>query len=200
MANDVALLQVVGAVANEPCEIILAFEASVANSNTPATLVSGLVTVVPTWFQTELLDCLPDDWETFGYKAKRVNNTGGPSQTLPTAGLAGTRGANSISSGQGPVALWPYHDALSTPPAWRTGRTFIPGIAAGDLAENDILPALTLAVQLWQSTIMTPKTDGNGVTWTFVLWSRKNSVKYDINATAVSGVIGTQRRRLHPSL
>lgn len=200
MANDVVQVQIVGSVAGEPAECVLHFQYDGTAGNTPTPSVTALVNVLASSFNAIWLAALPDDYQLVGYKAKRVNNTGGPSSAKPTPGAVGTRGATSISSGQGPVIIWNYLDLAADPDRWRTGRTFLPGISEGDLAGNVILPALTTATQAVITFLVAGFVDGDTHHWDFVLWSRKNSIAIMPNSGTVSGVIGTQRRRLHPAL
>jgi hypothetical protein len=202
MANDVMQFHVVGSVAGEPTEIISAFITdNAAHAPDPTLSAAALIVIWQTNNEANLMAALPDDYVLHGYKARRINNTGGPTAVLPVPGVNGGRGANSVSSGQGPVVLIDYFDNVGVPNRWRTGRMFLPGIAAGDLVENVIQAALTAAVQTFIDTVkQATGADGNGDNWTPVIWSRKHSQTFAPMAWGQSGVIGTQRRRLHPAL
>lgn len=201
MANDVLEFSIVGAVAGEPAEMILHFEGDAANAGDPVTLAQQAIPAIQTVWQADLMAALPDDFVLAGYKARRVNNTGGPTAALPVAGINGGRGANSVSSGQGPVLILNYFDSVGVPNRWRTGRIFLPGIADGDLVQNVLQAGLegaltTLLTHVGASTAA----DAGGHVWTHKVWSRKNLRVFTINGRIASGVIGTQRRRLHPAL
>lgn len=200
MANDVFEAQIVGACAGEPAECVVHWELNSTEGNSPTTATTALANLLASSFNPVWLPCLPDDYILFGYKCRRVNNTGGPTSAKPTAGSPGSRGASSVSSGQGPVIVWNYVDTVAMPNRWRTGRTFLPGIAEGDLSGNVLLPALVTAVEALIAFMAAGMIEMGGRTWTHVLWSRKNLVAIPPNAGVVSGVIGTQRRRLHPAL
>src|SRR5258708_7185772 len=108
MANDVLEFSIVGSVAGEPTEVILHFEGDAANAADPTTLAEQAIPAIQTVWETDFVAALPDDYTLIGYKARRVNNTGGPTVALPVPGVTGGRGANSVSSGQGPVVILNY--------------------------------------------------------------------------------------------
>lgn len=197
MANDVYQVNVIGSVANEYVENVWHFESSALNSVTPGADAAALLTALQSSVQTPFLACLPDDYELGGYKAKRVNNTGGPSAVLLAGGAAGAIGATSAVSGEGAVITCGYFNSLGPSMRWRTTRIFMPGLPQDAISEGEFRALYIAAVQAFADDLVTPITAGPN-TLTYCAYSKAMGHPYAVNPPQVSALVGTQRRRFKP--
>jgi hypothetical protein len=200
MASDVHQLNIVASIYDEYCENVLFFENDVDSSPTPEDDAEDLINAFISNIAVAWLACLSSDYALGGYKAKRVNSTGGPTYVSPVSvATPGTIGSTVSCTSVGPLVTGNYYDALATAPRWRTTRIFLPGAPGALLVENEwqgVIPAhvaslIGLLVEPFMGVINT---------WTYVGWSRTHSVAYPIVGMELSFLVGTQRRRLHPVL
>lgn len=199
MANDVHELTIAGTAAGQYVENILHFTNSNTNSATPETDAESLLSEWAAAGQPVWLDCLPNDYIQHGFRARRVNNTGGNSATNLTPGAQGSNPNSSMSSGCGPLITSSYNNTGGSPARWRATRIFMPTFPGLLIVGNEIQPALqadlSALIDVLQSTL-----SGSAFQWLYCAWSRKQKVSYQVSNFNVSTLIGTQRKRLRPSL
>lgn len=194
MAMDVALLSIVGAVAGQPVENVIALQSDEANNAAPGNQAEKLITIWIATCKTAYLAMLPDDYKLKGFRARRVNNTGGPTAARPQDD-PGTRGADAVVSGAGPVLIGSYFDTLD----WKSSRFFVPSIAAGDVVGNTFDAALVAACNAFAVFLKDPlPADGDGHVWTPGVWRRTATEFSELNSVIMSLIVGTQRRRYRP--
>lgn len=200
--EDVYSLVIFANCCNQPVENVLHFRDDNSNGTTPQIQAEDLVTIWEADFESEWLDCLPDNYELIGYKARRVNNTGGPTFQKPKTGN-GTRG-DAGSSALGPCVISSYYDGTN----WRSGRIFLPGIAEADITNNQPAAGLVAAVAALEVPLLAPQT-GGGAPSTMQYCIFKPSAPpnqtngagfyfFPVQAT-FSGKMGVQNRRLRPT-
>jgi hypothetical protein len=203
---DVFELRIIATVGGEYCENVLHLQGDNTASISPESDALQLITDWMTSVQSAWMQCLPTDYLLRGYKAKRVNNTGGPSAvTIVSPNVAGTRPNPSASTQQSALLTGDYYCTGCTPPRWRTTRIFLPGIAKGDVTGNVLLPALVVNMGLLASSLYTPFGTGPAGPWTYGAWSARSGPGptytpsfYIADPLEASILVGTQRRRLHP--
>jgi len=193
MANDVYQLNIVGVAENQFWESVLHFESGVASTSTPLTTAEHLKAAFVTNVQPKLVDCMGDDALITGYKAKRVNNTGGPQLLAPVTPVSGSFGANcSVSSISG-VILSYYTQGGHT----RSGRWFLPALPNTAYEDGAFTSPFTDNVALL-ITALTATLTSSGDSFHFGVWAAKTTTFFQPSLTKLSGHLGTQRRRLHP--
>lgn len=197
MANDVMQLVLVGVIGNEFAENVLYFQSDVANAANPVLEAKNCVDAFIANVQNDWMDSLPNDYELHGYKCKRVNNTGGPTYMAPIAAVAGGRPAASLVSSLAPLLVSSYVETATM--KHRTGRIFMPGIADGDVIENELGGPILGQLNAVGADLLATSSSG-GQTFTYGIWSRKYLRFYIPPAINISLLVGTQRRRLHPVL
>lgn len=199
MANDVFQVNVIGSVAGEYVENVWHFVSTAINSATPGADAEAMLNALQGSVQTLYLDCLPTDFELGGYKAKRVNNTGGPTAVLLAAGAPGTGGAPSVVSGEGGLITFGYFSSLSAKARWRTTRIFTPGVYLGAIVGNVLSGPYLTALQSFGDALFSSFA-GGGATYQYCAYQRTTGHAYAVNSPQVSSLIGTQRRRYKPSI
>lgn len=192
MANDVYQLIIVGNCAGEFFETVQHYESGVSGGIDPAGSALHLIDGFQANVETSLQGVLAEDVNITGYKAKRVNNGGGPTVLRPIVAVPGTIVSTSATSGTAAVIVSRY----SQGGRWRTGRWFLPGIPESVLTGNQFsagyitdVAALIAANQTFTET---------GSTFTFGVWARKTSTFFAPTYVALSPKPGIQRRRLLP--
>lgn len=199
MAVDVHELTIAGTAAGQYVENILHFTCSKTNSTTPEADSDELLTEWSGNGQLKWLDCLPEDYVQHGLRARRVNNTGGNSATSLTPGAQGSNPNTSMSSGCGPLITASYNNTGGSPARWRATRIFMPTFPALLIVGNEIQPALQADLSALIEVLVT-QLSGSAFEWLYCAWSRKQKVSYSVSNFNVSTLIGTQRKRLRPSL
>jgi hypothetical protein len=203
--QDVHQLNVVGSVANEFVECIMHFQQSGSESATPAADSLALCNGFQATFETAFLAMVPDDFELAGYKAKRVNNTGGPSAVLVRGGQIGTVGADSFTSAVGPCIIANYYKEHAAKPRWATGRIFVPGAAEGLLQENLWQAPVPANCAAFAALLMNSFA---ALAWTYGVYHKATVAPkpiteeffYAPTLIQLSAKPGVQRRRLLPTL
>lgn len=200
MSIDCYQLEIIGNTAGEYNVCVLHFAGVTSDSPTPevdgADLISDFVASV----QAAWLAVCASDYTLFGYRAKRVNNTGGPTATVVApAGTVGTVDGTSAPDQTAQLLTGDYYEDMATPPKWRSGRIFIPSVPENDF-EN---PGWSDAQQAAQAALVTELNTAIGSAapgpWTGGVWSRKYQVFRTVD-WEVSLLVGTVRKRLHPVL
>lgn len=206
MASDVHQIIIVGSVAGEFVENILHFQGSVDGSATPAADSLSLITQFRAMVEPSWLPVVPDDYVVAGYKAKRVNNTGGPTVVAPVAGVNGEVGAIAIASGVGPCLIGNYYASGAIKPRWKVSRIFIPGVAVGLMSENVF--TAPYPVNLAALAAALGAAIGGAQNWRYGVFHKATVAPAPVTAEnfyipvniQLSGKPGTQRRRYSPTL
>lgn len=144
------------------------------------------------------LACLPSDYTLEGYRGKYVGPGGGPTyQAYAPSGTVGTRGGVSITSGSGPVLLFPVYNSALPLRKNSTGKIFMPGVASGDVSKNVFVAGLQTALSALIVDFITPFTN-TGDQFIYCVSSKSSSAYIVPTVGFVSQGVGTQKRRLRP--
>jgi len=108
MANDVYLLAAHYNIGNQPGMNVWHFRANEDASEQPDYAAEQLILGWKATLETPWLLCLPADVECIGYKARRVNNGGGPTVVKPQAASPGDRTGHFSAGAIGPCLIWGY--------------------------------------------------------------------------------------------
>jgi len=192
MANDVHMIIIAGRCNGQFWECVQHFEANVASAADPVVGSNNLIAGFKTTVEADMLEMLSEDCEVIGYKAKRVNNGGGPTVMVPQAAATGQVGAQSLPSSMGYCFVQRY----SQMGKWRTGRMFVPGIPESFSDGNEYTTtAITLAAAFL--TLMLSFSNG-GINYTWGTWAGKTNTFFPPAYAALTQKMGVQRRRLLP--
>lgn len=196
--TDVHRLQIVGVVGNQYVENIQDWQEPTSSSTDPLGNSEDLITAWQTAVQAAFLACLPSDYVLTGYKARRINNSGGPTAIVTAAaGSVGTRPTASVTSQLGPQLGFPIYVGAGGRP-WRTNKMFLPGVAAGDLVENIFVAALITACNTL-ANLLVGSIMGTAV-WQQVNYQKSTDTAQDLVEGSVRLAPGSQRRRNRPIL
>jgi hypothetical protein len=199
MGVDVHQLNIIADVGGEYCENVLHFNGANANSVDPEGDSEGLITAWQTTFEDAWLAMCPSDYSLAGYKAKRVNNTGGPSYVQPViVDTPGTLPTATFVGSCGPLIIANYYDSMALIPRWRVTRIFVPGAAIGGLVDDEWQAPYPAQIAAFMGLLIGPPVGANE--WQYCAWSRTHETFYILVGMELSFLIGTQRRRLHPVL
>lgn len=193
MANDVYSLSILGLAEKQAWESVLHFESTVANASDPLTKAEHLVDAFNTAVLDALSECMGTDTEITGYKAKRVNNTGGPQYLAPIAAVGGDFGTVCVVGSIGGVILSYYTQGTKT----RTGRWFLPGFPS-EVYDDGVFAAGFKTKVAALITALTGTLTASGASFHFGVWAAKTTTFYAPSIVKLSGHLGTQRRRLLP--
>lgn len=193
MAQDVYQLTLLGTSAGQFFENVTHWQSNETSGADPVAAAAGLVSGWVGNVHDPYLDCCCVDTFLNGFKAKRVNNGGGPTYALAQTPAAGTVSGTSATSATASLLKMPFQRSGK----WYNGKMFIPGLSESVIAGNVISGGQlgflgTLATTLIAGFTSSP------FSFDPVIWSRTVSlpfVPYDI---VTSGKIGIQRRRLIP--
>jgi len=194
---DVYLLDIFASVGSQFVLNTLAFEGPGSSSVTPFDDAKNLITAWVAANQVPMMSALSDDYLCQGYHCKRVNNTGGPTVVVPSPGVTGTFGHNSVISSAGAMITAPYFDSGATKPQWRSARMFLPGIPDTAVVENLFSTPFNVVVNAFAAALNIPLVVSPG-TATYGVWSRKEDTFYACPDIQITGKIGTLRKRLRP--
>lgn len=197
MANDVYQLQIIASVAGEFVENVLNFVSTELDGANPGASAAAFLLEWQADNQVAWLAAVSSDYELGGYKAKRVNNTGGPEAVLLAGGAAGTFPSPSAVSGLGAVLTAAYLDTVPPPGKYRRTRIFVPGLPIDGWAEGAIQPALRTALETLATQIAAPVAAG-GQTYQYCAYSRATASVFTTGTPAISIKLGAQRRRYKP--
>lgn len=193
MANDVHMLIMQGTCAGEFWETVQHYESSVASGPNPVGTSTNLINGFLANCQTPLQNCIAADCFITGYKAKRVNNGGGPTVMFPQTPAPGAVAGTSVSS----ALAYCITTRFSNGTAWRTGRWFIPGIPESVLTGNGYSAGGISNMADFIDAMQTFSEGGNG--FVFGTWSELSGGVFHSPAyVALSPKIGIQKRRLLP--
>lgn len=200
MANDVHVLAVAYAAAGEFMENVMHFQ-NVATmiSATPETDSLALATAFQTTLQSLWLACMTPDVQLLGYRARRVNNTGGPSAVVPaTSGLVGTVSGSTIDNTRDAAVLYgDYYDSGATKPRWRSTRIFLGGVPSTWMVDNVWITAAVTAYQAVCTALQSPI--GSSPQFKYGAWSVKEGAFYTpAGAPELSPYMGSLKRRIIP--
>lgn len=194
MANDVIQLVIVGNSGGEFWECVQHWQTSVDSGADPVGEADQLIQ----GFIDSAMDAMSDiqSVDTFisGFKAKRVNNTGGPTVMRPLVPVPGAVAGEQINSASGYCIVSRYEHAA----AWKSGRFFIPGIPETFIDGNHFTAPAIAAVATFIGAMGSFSSGGFG--FTYGTWSGKFNLFHAPTYIALSSKVGIQRRRLLPVL
>jgi len=193
MANDVYQIDVLGVVDGQPWAIVLHYESTVANTTNPLLAATHLVTAFRGDVEDDLTTLLADNCTITGYKAKRVNNTGGPQYLNPITPVSGGFGATCDVPSISGVVLSYYVAGGKT----RSGRIFLPGLPNTAYITGAFQAGFKSSVDAFIAALNSTITSG-GDTFQFGIWAAASTTFHLGSPIALSGHLGTQRRRLLP--
>lgn len=192
MAVDTFQLIALGLSGGEYWEFVQHFKTTETNVADPVAFANDLIDAFRDQVEGAFLDCVPSQVTITGYKAKRINNDGGPTTMLPITPVAGARTGNLAVGCLGPCIVSPYFNNTR----WTTGRLFLPGIVQGDIASNHIAGSLVTAVQDLCDLLAAVITGEND--WYYTIWSKKLELPFEPFDVEISLKVGVQKRRLLP--
>jgi len=194
MANDVHQLIIAGLSAGEFWETVQHYACDATSSTNPVSDSQSLIDGFRANVESELCNAISENTSIFGYKAKRVNNGGGPTVIEPVVGVAGQEAGDQLPAANCYCLTSRYSQAGK----WRAGRWFIPGIPEGLTTGNGYTaPAIALIADLVianSSFTSTPRD------WAFGVWAGATDTFFPPTYVNLSPKIGIQRRRLLPVL
>lgn len=194
MANDVYQLVMIGTCAGEFWETVQHWEGNLASGADPVGAADALIDGFITTPQPSLREVLATDCFITGYKAKRINNGGGPTVLHPLTPVAGLVTGTSASSATSICIISWFQHLMK----FRTGRWFLPGIPEASLDGNHLTAGAISDVATFiadmSSIVSSP------FTFTFGTWSGTHNLFHTPLYIAPSNKVGIQRRRLQPVL
>lgn len=194
MAQDVYLLDVIGTTAGEYNECVIACQGAMSSSTTPQADAAALISAWTSTVQPLWVSCVATDYSLAGYKARRVNNGGGPTASQQQT-ITGTVSGTSAPPQCAQLLTAPYKP---TGGKWRTGRIFVPSVPESGYTAPNLTPAQLVLLNALAAALIA----GFGSTpgpWQVGTWARKTAVFYD-GLYQASLRIGTIRKRLNPVL
>jgi hypothetical protein len=203
MSMDVYQVQIIGENAGEQCENVLHFQGGVSSSSTPDADALSLISSLQSLVRTAYLTCVCSDYILGGWRAKRVNNTGGPEVSVVDS-ASGTYAGTVSSTQQCGLLVGPYYDSGAAPPPshakpmWRTTRIFMPTPPSTAIVDNDYSSVYSGYLSALCGLLNGPLGITSPGPWQYGAWSRKETAFYSILTLQTSLLVGTQRRRLHP--
>ena len=200
MAVDVYGLQIFGTLAGEPVENFLHYTCDAVTSGDPVVDGGKCIDAWKAGVRTDWLGVLPQNYFLKGYKARRLNNTLGPTVAeFEAAGTIGTQAVNCDNSSISPVILMPYHGAGR----WGNGKIFMPGVDASNMTENALSPGIIALYAALMATLSVGMSAG-GNTYHQIVWTPDRpgvpGAAHTILGWSLSLKIGIQNGRLKPVL
>lgn len=192
MANDVHQLIMAGFCSGQHFETVQHFEANVSMSADPVTVSDQLIAGFAVNVETSMLALMSDDAAIIGYKAKRINNGGGPTVMAPQAAAPGTVASQALPSAMAYLFTQRYPQAGK----WRAGHLFLPGIPESFSEDNGYSGAAIAAAAAFLADLLSFTSGGFGYTWG--TWAGTAGVFFPPSYAALAPKIGVQRRRLIP--
>jgi len=194
MANDVHQLIIAGRSGGEFWETVQHYANDTTASANPVTdsqsLIDGFINNV----QEFVLAAMSASTTIFGYKAKRVNNGGGPTVINPTVETPGEQAGDQLPAANAYCLTTRYSDGTN----WRAGKWFLPGIPEAYTTGNGYTaPAIAAIADI---VIANSGFTESPRTWAYGTWSATGGVFYPPTYVNLSPKIGIQRRRLLPVL
>jgi len=194
MANDVHQLTIAGLCGGEFWETVQHYACDATSSADPVSDSASLITGFRANVETELLACMATATNIYGYKAKRVNNGGGPTVLVPIVAVDGAQDEDQLPASNGYCITSRYSNGTE----WRAGRWFIPGIPESFVDQNQFnasaIAAIADLVIANSGFTSTPRT------WAYGTWAGSVSTFFPPVYVNLSPKVGVQRRRLLPVL
>lgn len=200
MDPDVFLLAFNYVDASDRMTNVMAYQSSATNSATPEQDATDLCAAWDSLNAAALQACFPVSTYYTSVRARRVNNTGGPSYYGPKGtGSQGTAIAdNKLDAGICALLTAGYNDnQVGGPDKFRVGRLFVGAVPWNFLADN-VWTSTAVATYGALATLLSAPISGGSNTYTPTVWSRK----YGHPAGAVSWLwqptIACVRKRSFP--
>lgn len=147
--------------------------------------------------ESTYLACVPGDIYLRQYTCRCVTTaTHSGTATKPATAPAGTRPTDSVSLNIGPQIAW-----YPTVDSRQVGKTFLPGIAAGDVVEGTIQTTLQENILTWATAMVEDLTLGEpGIGHgEFSIWKRSAGLAGKIVIGYLRARLGSQRKRTSPT-
>lgn len=193
MANDVYQLSILGSSAGQFFENVQHFASNETSGSDPVAAAAALVSGWIGNILAPYVDCLCVDSNVSGFKAKRINNGGGPMYATAMTPEPGVVAGTSATSATASLMMLPFTRSGK----WYNGKMFIPGLSESVLAGNVIAPAQVSALGTLATTLIAGFTS-SPFSFDPVVWSRVVSLPFIPYDIVVNGKVGIQRRRLLP--
>lgn len=191
MATDYYRLRVQGLHQTEYNECVMFFKGVNLDTaeylvNAKDLLLSWLDAMQPLW-----VDMLPDSYQTLRVSASKASPGGGGevSQQYSIGGQAGT-----VAGGAASQQLCPVIRLIPGMGVKSAGKIFLPCIAESSVNANVVQAAWLNAVDDFMAPMVGGFAQGT-ITWSSVVYSRKNVTFSDTLTYDTSPIIGFQRRR-----
>jgi len=194
MANDVLQLVIAGRVAGQFWESVQHYQSNVDTGPNPVGLATNLIAGWRANVEGAFADCLATDADIIGYKAKRVNNGGGPVVMTPIAAFSGSFTGTSATSATAGVVITAYQHLMK----WHAGRWFLPALSEDALDGNEFDASYIGVVNAFIAANVSFASGGK--TFSSGVWSRKFALFFTGAYQGLSQKPGIQKRRLLPSL
>lgn len=199
MSNDVHQLVIASTAGGQYFENVMHWQSNTASSVDPETDSQDLITAFNATCQAAMLATQSPDVSLLGYKAKRVNNTGGPTAVNPvSAATVGTYTGDMSNSRVAAVYTLDYYNSMAAKPSWRVGRMFVGGVPDPAMDDNSWVSAFITAALAFTATLNTPLSGTN--TWTTGVWSPTYTTFYSGSIWELTPSIGALKRRIDPHL
>jgi hypothetical protein len=197
--NDVFQLNVVGQVGRQTVESILHWQNTAASGPSPLADADTLVTAWNTTMQPLYLAMVGTDYLLMGYRARRVNNGGGPTFLAYNGSSPGTGPGVTSVTGAGALLTFPYIETGSPKRQNNTGKLFVPGSIVGAIIDNVIQATYRAALQAFLTALITGLS-GSTLSFSYGTYVRSRTAFYPATEGDISFTVGTQRRRYKPFL
>lgn len=199
MARDIYQLAIHYNVGPQRALNVLHFAEDTENTPNPDVMAHACIAGFVTDLQPNWLACLTESTAIIGYKARRINNGGGPGIAVAAPTLQGTRTGHMSAGAVGPCLVWSYKQLDDD---WKAGRTFLPGVSEADIDDNVFSDDLIEAIQdLFELMLAVPATHTTSpvANFEFGIYSGKFNTFSGCEAATLSGKPGIQNNRLKPS-
>jgi hypothetical protein len=196
-AQDVYQLRVVGYINKQLVENTLYFQ----NTGTAINPLNDAKALVTGWLsnnQAAYLACISSDYVLAGYRARRVNNGGGPTYLAPDGVTAGTYAGATTVTGAGALLGFPFIGSGYPKRQNNVAKIFMPGAPVGGIIDNIIQAALKAALNALITALLNQITGGGSQSYQFGTYRRASAVFNPLVVGDISFTIGTQRRRYKP--
>lgn len=200
MARDIYQIQLHHRVGPQPGMCVMHFAEDTDSSPNPDVGAQGCIAAWDTVIKPLWLPCIPEDVVLIGYKARRVNNGGGPGIVHPITGGEGERTGNFSAGAIGPTLVWAYQKLAG---GWAAGRNFVPGVSEDDIEENTFVAALITNLQALIEQLLTIPAMTTAVpplNFEFGIYSSTHDSFSGAEAGSISGKPGVMNRRMKPTL
>jgi hypothetical protein len=195
MADDVYQLEIGMQGAGRIWENVLHFQGNLANSTSPETDAGALIASFISGMEASFLSMMATDVLILGYRAKRVNNTGGPSTVTIRSGTTLGTFTGTIDNTRDTASIEAdYYFAAGTPPRWRAGGIRVGGLADGAMNDNVWAGAFQTAAAAFISDLISDASASPGP-WESGIWSTKASIFYPSDNWELSPRMGGMKRR-----